>query len=434
MHSPFIHHRAHCGSLPHRTKKLAISLGVLALLAAPALAQSSEALRTPEQGPRRSPDDVSYLRKRGDEPGEGLLGTGLFTLLVPSWFDWKADIEEATGFDFGLSYTGLYQKATDSVVGPDSAGSGDFDIFGEWTLVGSEERGTQGMLGWSLEDRHKYTDISPSQLGDTIGSMWPTTRAFNTHPFALIQIYWDQHLADDKLEFRIGKYDHNNIWDTYTFRSEVFYFENLMFSGNVSFGPPTSLGGFVSWRPTDATYGMIGIADANGERDSLDFSSFFDERDYYYFAEVGVSPRMSAYEMSFYHATFWHVDAREQAGTSSGSGVTLTMQHSLNDFIPWLRYAWSDADANTVNAQQNINAGFGLMRPFGRDDDVVAFGIGGGQQVDGLRWQVSTEAFYRIQLTSYIQLTPSIQGIFNPVNNPDKDVLGVYGIRFSYTL
>ena len=318
----------------------AVALGLLLVFAGCAVTEEQESPATaaaaaPEQerpavrqGPRRSPDDISYMRARGDEPGDGLLPHALFELIEPHWFKVKRDIRKATGFDFGLSYTALFQQATDSVVPPDYAGSGDFDLFGQWHLVG-QDSGNDGLLGFALEDRHKYGAIAPSELGKNIGSLWPTTRAFDTHKFGLNQIYWDQHLADDLVKFRVGAYDHNTIYEIYTFRSEVFYFQNYMFSGNVSFKPPGGgFGGMVSWRTSDATYVMAGIADANGTRISPSLDSFFNQREYFYFAELGYSPRIAEYEVFYVHATLWHVDARESTGTGPGSGIALTLQHS----------------------------------------------------------------------------------------------------------
>jgi porin len=385
----------------------------------------------PRQGPRRSPDDVRYMRERGDNPGDGILD---FSIVPTQWFDWKHRVEKATRIDFGLSYTSLFLKATDSLPGrPDYAASGDFDIFGQWRALG--ESGNAGILVAALEDRHKYTDIAPSQLGTAIGSMWPVTRAYDTHEFALTQLFWDQQLLDDRVHLRFGAYDHNTVYDTYTFRSEVFYFQNLMFAGNASFNPPGGgVGGAANWRITGEWYVIAGIADANGKRADPSLRSFFETREYYYILEAGFSPRFGPYEIAYYHVTLWHVDAREEAGKPAGSGFALTVQHTLNDFIPFLRYAWSDADPTTVYARQNVNTGVGIMRPFGRADDAFGFAAGAGQEVGGSRWQTGIEAFYRVQLTAFTQLTGSVQGIFNPLNNPGQDAIGVFGLRFRFQL
>jgi porin len=51
-----------------------------------------------------------------------------------------------------------------------------------------------------------------------------------------------------------------------------------------------------------------------------------------------------------------------------------------------------------------------------------------------LRDQYVLESFYRIQLTSEIQLTPDIQFIFNPSLNQTEDLIVVVGgrARFSF--
>jgi hypothetical protein len=388
----------------------------------------------PKQGPRRSPDDISYMRARGDRPLDGLIEPSIFSFIEPHWFELKRNIRKTTRLDFGMAYTALFQQASDSVAGPDHAGGGDFDLFGQWHLVGDRKE-NDGLLGFAFEDRHKYGSIAPSKLGESIGSMWPTTRAFDTHEFALIQIYWDQHLLDDQLYFRIGAYDHKTIYEIYTFRSETFYFQNYLFAGNVSFSPPGGgFGGCLTWRPTDETYLKAGIADANGRRAWPELDTFFKQHEYYYFAEFGFSPRFAPYQVGYFHATVWHVDERELAGTEPGTGVALVAQISYDDVIPFLRYAWADAAEPTVYARQNVNGGIGIMRPFGRADDAFAIGIGAGEEVNGSSWQVAAETFYRLQLTAFTQLTLSFQGIFNPVGNPDEDALGLLGARLRFQL
>jgi hypothetical protein len=414
--------------------RIILALLLLVLPACMASEERDDSRPGPRQGPRRSPDDVSYMRARGDQLLDGLITPSLFSLIEPRWFDLKRNIREKSRLDFGMAYTSLFQQASDSVTGPDYAGSGDFDLFGQWHLIGDRKE-NDGSLGWAFEDRHKYGAIAPSELGQAIGSMWPTTRAFDTHEFALIQIYWDQHLADDNLVFRLGAYDHNTIYEIYTFRSETFYFQNYMFAGNISFKPPGGgFGGYLSWRPTDETYLKAGIADANGRRAWPELDTFFKQHEYYYFAEFGFSPRFAPCQVGYFHATVWHVDERELAGTEPGTGVALVAQVSHEDFIPFLRYAWADAAAPTVYARQNVNGGFGIMRPFGRADDAFAFGIGAGEEVDGSRWQVAAEAFYRLQLTHFTQLTVSLQGIFNPIDNPDEDAIGLFGVRLRFQL
>ena len=63
----------------------------------------------------------------------------------------------------------------------------------------------------------------------------------------------------------------------------------------------------------------------------------------------------------------------------------------------------------------------------------VAFAWGDPVQ-DSLRSQYVVETLYRIQITPIAQLTPDIQIIVNPTNNPNEDILAVFGIRLIISL
>ena len=64
-------------------------------------------------------------------------------------------------------------------------------------------------------------------------------------------------------------------------------------------------------------------------------------------------------------------------------------------------------------------------------NDVFALGFATGEpSQNNLRTQYVLESFYRIRLYSILQVTPDIQFIINPSNNPEHDLIVVYRIRF----
>jgi porin len=57
-------------------------------------------------------------------------------------------------------------------------------------------------------------------------------------------------------------------------------------------------------------------------------------------------------------------------------------------------------------------------------------GIGWGKpHDDSLRDQYTAELFYRFQLAQNLAVTPDIQFLIDPANNPDHDFITVFGIR-----
>ena len=94
--------------------------------------------------------------------------------------------------------------------------------------------------------------------------------------------------------------------------------------------------------------------------------------------------------------------------------------------MPFLRAGWSDGDAPLMNA--SIAGGVGYyVRQRG---DLLGFGVSWGHPATpGLGDQVSSELFYRLQLSPNFAVTPDVQLLLNPATNPSDDVVWVLGVR-----
>ena len=93
-----------------------------------------------------------------------------------------------------------------------------------------------------------------------------------------------------------------------------------------------------------------------------------------------------------------------------------------------------------------VAGGVGIQGVFGQKNDVIGVGVSWGKrelgkididldesdvtQIDlGSVAQTSAQAYYRIQLTQEVHVTPSLQLIFDPAVNPDKNMIAIAGIR-----
>ncbi len=76
----------------------------------------------------------------------------------------------------------------------------------------------------------------------------------------------------------------------------------------------------------------------------------------------------------------------------------------------------------------------GVMRRV-HTKDLLGLGFSWGDPSDGtLRNQLSTEIFYRFQVTPNLALTPSAQWLADPAQNLDVDQIFVFGLRVRFTL
>jgi len=342
------------------------------------------------------------------------------------WYWYKEIINEGIGLQFNIDESIFYQVATESL-GEHNAASGLVRIFGQWELFG---RGSShpGLLVFKGEDRHRMgTSITPFDLGFEAGSILPTGTFFNEFSFSVTNLFWKQYFFDRRLAVVAGRIDVTDFIDVYAMLNPLTHFINLAFSTNPTIAVPNQgLGAAAGAMLTDRLYVQGGFGDANGQPTAAGFDTFFDDSEYFKYVEFGATTSQDRIYLDNIHATLWHTDAREAAGTPEGWGVAFTAQKFLDDkWLPFFRFGYSDGDAALM--QTTFSTGLGLQR---ENRDVAGIGLSWGKPADAnLRDQFTSELFYRFQLTQFLAVTPDIQLIVDPALNPTTDVLAFFGIR-----
>lgn len=376
-----------------------------------------------------SSDSIDELMIESAEPKDGLTG---WVKLHDRWTTSMNRLENQTGLRFAVDYTSLVQWANESI-GEDLGSSGDFRLSARWRMWGRES-GNIGRINFQVRNRHGYSSIPPSRLGASIGSLWPTARGFNDSGWDVMHAYFQQYFPDQGFTFRLGWSRVDNMFDAYAFRNQRLFFINSAFSDNPgvafpSFGP-TAL---VSYSPIE----NVNITLGAGSSDFLQLESIGNllrREDWFSAGQIGWSPQIFSEGSSLLQAMYWYGRAAPDAHTPDGEGISLVAQHRTpKDTTVFARYAYS---ASTATIAQHIAAtGVGLTPFDQRDDDIFGLAFAYGRPaVRTLRDQYVLESFYRIQLTSEIQLTPDIQFIFNPSLNQTEDLIVVVGgrARFSF--
>lgn len=349
-----------------------------------------------------------------------------FGNLSNRWFEWKQSVNQKRGLRFGIDESLFYQVASQSL-GKSDGFSGLVRCFGEWEPFHRHKLQNRGSLVFKVENRHRISAITPFELGFEAGSITPTGTFFSAFDFGVTNFFWKQYASDGKLAFAVGKIDVTDYVDVYAMLNPLTHFINLSFSTNPTIAVPNQgLGTAVGGMLTDKLYFQAGLSDANGQATRSGFDSFFDDREHFSYAEVGITSSKDRIYLDNTHLTFWHTDARQKAGTPAGWGVAFTAQKYLNEsWLPFFRFGYSEGDAALL--QTVISTGLGFRR---RNSDVAGFGLSWGKPADGsLKDQFTSEAFYRFQLTQVLAVTPDIQLIADPALNPEEDLLAFFGIR-----
>ena len=134
--------------------------------------------------------------------------------------------------------------------------------------------------------------------------------------------------------------------------------------------------------------------------------------------------------------TYWEKDARVLAGTPKGNGWAVSAAYQLNDrYFPFVRFGHSDGGGG-VAAEDAFSAGLEITRQF---DQIWTLGAGWAKPSEktfgpGLDNETVLETSYKFQLSKNFSLTPDVQLILNPANDPSESSLWVFGVRFILTM
>jgi porin len=349
-----------------------------------------------------------------------------------SWARGKLDaLYQSSGLRIGFAATalGLWANGADD---PNGAAY-DFDLMSSWTLLG---RGTPdtGTLVATVEYRGDIGSDPASAVGPQLGTLVNTTNAFNDRGAVVRDAYWLQRFADGKVRVLIGRADTSDFIGQQPMQNVNSMFVNRHVSGNASVPSPghgPTVG--VSYRPSDQFYVTGGVANAYNTTTESEFSSISDG-DFFYGAEMGWTPELEGRGRGRYSIMVWRIDERRENGFNSPSddGVTLVAGQQLSDrFQIWGRYSY--ADGGTTNIRTLAQTGIGYSGLFGSPSNMTGLTVSLAQPRSGTsRDETIFEAFQRLQVGRFTQLSAGLQIVFDPGNNPAENQAELFFIRMRH--
>lgn len=370
---------------------------------------------------------------KDDDRLEGYRFSGLGTVLSP-YFAWKETINKDYGLAFSLDYNLLYQVANESAGDEDEAAGGIFRYFGSWTVLNRGDS-NPGSIVFKVENRHKLgTDIVPQTLGFEIGYTGATGAQFGDTDWILSNLYWQQKTNYKHLTFVAGIIDPTDYLNVYALVDPLTAFSNLAFLTETTIPAPSQgLGAAIGWMAAENVYLLGGLYDANGDPSEPDDSveSFFDDHEYFKQIEIGWISSLERQFLDNVHLTLWHADEREDVAVDDGLGLAFSATKFINDtWLPFLRIGYAD-DGGAL-WERSVSTGIGYY--LADTKDLFGVGLNWGRPTDGDDDQYTTEIFYRLQLAPNFAITPDIQLLIDPAQNPDEEALWVFGIRARITL
>ncbi|MFC1821953.1 carbohydrate porin [Thermodesulfobacteriota bacterium] len=363
---------------------------------------------------------------KSDKLKPAIFPLGILHPKLTYYYGFKEKMDEMFGLAFSVDYSALFQRATWTESGERTGASHVFRILGTWLSFG-DSKGTSGNLVWKTEGRSALGGYpTPRDLGFDTGSALSTAN-YKDLDWGVTNLYWRQRFKGGQYAFLVGHLDPGDWVDQYPLLNAWTSFMNDAFYNNPTEAVPRQ--GFAITGQsfiTENLYLLAGVADANGKGEDLDFSSFWDTREWFSWAEIGFRGDQDIMSRQNAHVHYWHQDAREAAGTEESWGIALTYSMLLRKVaVPFIRAGFSNGDAPQLRRFIGVGVSVKL---FERDDLGLATGWGSPPD-KSLRDQITSEIFYRIQVTQNLALSPDIQLTYHPSFNTEKDWVTVLGLR-----
>jgi porin len=368
-----------------------------------------------------SPDDISRILGQADAKRKGLIDNVWLRKHSEVVEGIRQSIKDTTGIEMVGLYVSLGQFA--SAGEPyRNAGAGRFELHARKVLF--EQANSSSILGFHVEEVHQYTPISPSRLHVVFRSILPTTNS-SYEPIPLnVNELWIQQTSGDNAIVRVGKISSHTITNGYAFDSSRLTFIGDGFASDPTVVQPSYASGIVAGINLYKNfYTAFSVMDAR------DFGPFIArEQVYFKSAEVGYHTDFKSIYNTDYHVMFWETDASPSQHRKEARGMVVLLQNSASrQVIPFLKMGFSNGEG--VLFKQFTATGVGIVNPFA-DEGLI--GIGGifSTPTDVLqKKEYAFEAFYRIQLTSLLQITPDIQLIQRKPQHGGGDWVNVFSLR-----
>lgn len=402
----------------------------------------------------------------GAERGETPANADLLSLLLErdtltdNWFGLGEHLDKH-GISVGLSLTQVGQmNLKGGLATQRHAGryTGSFDLEGQFDLA--------RLMGLSGATIHVHAEggwssgLDASSIGSVVGRV--NDDAYGDQVIDVTELYWGQVFLDGRLEFHIGKLDVTGGFERYgcplsfdgnTYANdEVTQFLNAALVNNPTIPfPDKGLGAIVHVRPLDWMYVSVGAADGQADARETGFRTAFHEEDYFvWLLETGIVPAIPSARgplQGAYRVGMWYQPEpkqRHDRGTSKRDDVgfylsfdQLVLKENADEgdsqgLGAFARYGYAHDDQNEIDHFWSFGAQYRGLVPT-RDDDVLGIGFAQGKVVPDAGYNEDHESvlevYYNLAVTRWLNISPSIQYVWNPGGNKGVGDATVIGIR-----
>ena len=382
--------------------------------------------------------EVAVLQRQYADPA---LRTGhdLFAPLtrgMQGYFDFKDRLREQSGLSYTIEIAPQFQWDVDGA----SHANNETNLIVQWAAIDASDIKRGGLLGWyQLADT--LGSLNTSQFMADVGVISPLNGG-DTAPGDQNRLWqmlvWEQWFANDSLRFGVGKLTTRTFLNLnrYAVSDREDFFSPMIVNNPVS--PFTARNGIGVFAQKHFAGGYLTgmLREADGTRKGIGFDTL-DSGKWEAAVEYGFTPGTAARNNEgYYRFTGYYTDSIGEGGNRQPPGWSVALSFDQDFGARWaglFRYAYASEPFRTFKQRAVIGAQ--LKQPWRFQHDRVGLAAWWAEPTSPvLNHEAGAEAFWKLQLAPYFELTPHLQMVFDPQFDPTRDVAVIAGLRVRIVL
>ena len=412
-------------------------LVVVFLLASGAIeranAQSNAAAVSAQSGPSLDQLFDEAIDKADEFDAFGWPAQGRITL-TPQIMDVYVEFNRRLWNKYGITYlfapTIMMQRGSQGGSQNFTANEQYNGIF-VWRLLKETRIGT-GYFVFSNLHLRQLTRTSGANFSQSLGiNYFSSDSPANSE--VIKGLLWRQELPGDFLTLFMGHDEISgiNLGCRYACDDTQSFLSTPLASSPTSTLPGQGAMVGADFKLTKSMIVETGVADASGDG-NINFGRVFDDGRLAYATALKFENPFKSTGDGIYKFTYYSVDSTGQRGTSSfkkaSQGLSVQVDQDFGDLGVFAKYSKTFERQGSIG--QFASAGLVWKKPFGHDEDWLGLGVGWvDPTAANTNNEYVAEAYYRLQLTPIVQVTPSAMLVMNPSSNPDTNTEGVFSLR-----
>lgn len=344
--------------------------------------------------------------------------------LYVNWQKMKQDLSKKAGVDFAIENTTIYQHTTGGI-DANSAAEDTLTLSATWAIFRDANGIDKAGVGFQGELRGNPTSDEFTDMTHDIGSLWSPNDSTSDDYNRINQLWWGQKMFEGRFAYIIGKLDPTSYVNGNRFAASgnTQFFGQPFATNPARAFPDNGLGAEARVMITKQWYVTGVVSDGNANSNYSPFKTI--EGCWFEALETGVKLNIDGLGEGNYRITGWHRDVLEG---ETGNGWALSFDQDLGDtFGAFFRYGGNDG--NIIPVEHIVSGGISLQQPFGRKNDQAGIGLSWTRPSDhDLNDEYSSEIYYRLQMTQFVEFSLSAQAIFDP-SAGNQNTVGVFGAR-----